>query len=454
MMHERSELEYLAKGFLLLAGQYGSMACSIFFTFWLARLLDPSDFGRFSVGVFSLDIFNAFTDCGWEQGILTAEHETLNRAYSTHFMLRFFLGGIPFLCGIIFLLLDTTLFSSTVHYIALALSIAFWAEKISLTYKTILERSYALQHLVFYETFALLGSFCCALVSVYVGWGAFSLVVQRVTERILVLAGYVVASPWKIGFYFDLLMLRHWIDSFGIATWLGGILSLFLYDFMSACVGVSSGTHEGGLYARSFKMATLPLMLTSVFNRLSTPLYASSGGSRVALKKIFLKSQFIKALLLVPIQAFFLFLAPWWIPFILGDKWSGAVVLYQVLSFYGLVRGFYDDVPALFMYGLRWPWVPLQQHLVQGASMALMFTLLSYWFSGAMLAAGVMLGAISCTVIFIWIRVFFSLQITARDCIECVQEVFDATLRMGTELIARIIALRNADAKKKNSAYW
>ena len=453
-MEHRSESEYLVKGVSLLAGQYGSMACSVVFTFWLARLLDPSDFGRLAVGVFSLDIFNAVTDWGWEQGILTAEHETLSHAYATHFLLRFVLGAIPFLCGIAFVFFDASLFSSTVHRIALALAFSFWVEKVSLTYKTILERSYRLSHLAFFETFALLSSFACAIISVYTGWGMFALVVQRVAERIFVLLGYIFASPWRIGFDVDFSLVKRWVSLFGYATWAGGLLSIFLYDFMGAFVGVNSGTHEGGLYARSFKMATLPLMITTVFNRLSTPLYASSRCDKVLIKNIFLKSQFIKALLLVPIQIFFMLTAPFWIPLMLGDQWASAVFLYQILGLYGMIRGFYDDVTAVFVYGLRWPWVPLQQHIVQAASMALMLGILRPLLAGSVLAAGVMCGAIALTVLAIWVRVIVSLQITLHDGIECVHDVASSGMRMGSALIQRALSLRNDDGEKKNSAGW
>lgn len=455
MIADCSESEYLTKGLSLLVGQYGSMACSVLFTFWLARLLDPADFGRLAVGVFSLDIFNAFTDWGWEQGILTAEHETLSRAYSTHFVVRCILGGLPFFVGLGLIFFDVTLFSSTVHRIALALAVGFWAEKISLTYKTILERSYALKRLAFLETCALLGSFCCAIVAVQAGWGMFALVVQRLMERILLLIGYVCMSPWKCGLEFDVSIFKRWIRVFGYQTLIGGLLSLFLYDFMGAFVGVKSGTHEGGLYARSFKMATLPLMITTVFNRLAIPLYAASKGNLQTIKTIFLKAQFVKALLLIPIQLLFVLTASLWIPWVLGDQWGDAIVLYQVLGVYGILRGFYDDVPSLFMYGVRWPWVQLQQHVVQACCMALMVALFTPWLSGALLAASIMCGAMFLTVIALWLRVILLLQITPSDGIECVREIACAGMRIGRDLMQRITAPRKSDdGEKKDSTHW
>ena len=268
MMEHRSETDYLAKGLSLLAGHYGSMACSVFFTFWLARLLDPSDFGRLAVGVFSLDIFNALTDWGWEQGILHAKQDALEQAYSTHLILRTVLGCIPLLFGFFLMIVRPFLFSSSVHHIALVLAGAFWVEKISLTYKTVLERSYKLHHLAVLETISLVASFCFAVVAVYSGLGVFALVLQRFLEKTFVLFGYIWVSPWRCGVAFDVAIFKTWVKSFGFATLAGGLLSLFLYDFMGAFVGVQSGTYEGGLYARSFKMATLPLMITTVFNRL------------------------------------------------------------------------------------------------------------------------------------------------------------------------------------------
>jgi len=414
-MEQRVEFEYLLKAVSLLASHYGSMFCSILFTFWLARLLDPADFGRLAIGVFSLDIFNALTDWGWDQAILHENNAELSVVYSTHFFIRFILGSIPLLVVVGMFFLNTALFSSSIHWIAFFLAIAFWVEKISLTYKTILEKEYKLHHLAWLEIGALITSFVCAIISVYLGFGPFALVVQRVFEKIILLLGYVLVSSWKYGTAVDVNLIKKWIHSFGIATLCGGLVGLFLYDFMATFIGLTKGTTQGGLYARSFKMATLPLIFTAVCGRLTTPLYAKHVGNLAEIKKTFLTAQFLKLCIILPVQLMLVFGAFWWIPILLGKQWEGAVFLYQLLSLYGFFRSFYDDVPAVFMYGLRQPWILFQQHLVQGFTLFFSTIILRFFVEGAILGALVMGIGMIIGVVVLWMRVFSALQVTLAD---------------------------------------
>ena len=454
MTNRPHESELLSKGALLLLSQYGSMVVSIFFTFWLARLLGPSEFGRFAIGVFSFDIFNALTDGGWEQGVFFASHDNPDTAYATHLFVRVILGCIPLFVLLGALCVAPSLVVGGSKCIAVLLALAFWCEKASLTYKTILERTFALRRLAFFEMAALVASFVCALLSVYLGYGFLALPLQRLFEKIFVLLGYIFASPWKFSWHIDFGLIRSWIHSFGFVTWTGGLLSLFLYDFIGAFVGVSAGAHSGGLYARSFKMATLPLMVTTAFGRITTPLYAHSAGSKADIKKTFLTAQLAKVLLIIPAQVVLTLCAPWWIVRVLGEQWRAAVVLYQVLTVYGAVRAFYDDVPAVFVYGLRYPWIMIQQHLVQAFCMISTWFFLKNYCDGAFLGAVVMCGGILGVASWMWRQVFLALHVEWQDVVSAMRDIL---VRIGTIIAAcyaMLVTPENADGSKKNSFDW
>ena len=454
MIKQPSESELVSKGLALLAGQYGSMVISIFFTFWLARLLGPSDFGRFALGVFSLDIFNALTDWGWEQGVFVADHGSQDRAYATLFVVRGVLGSLPFVFLCCLLAYKPSLVSVSSHHIMLMLAFAFWCEKISLTYKAILERAYALKRLAVLETAALVVSFSFAVIAVYLGYGVFALVLQRLLEKVFTLIGYAAVSPWRLGLDFDIHLLRHWITSFGFATWTGGLLGLFLYDFIGALVGLGSGVHSGGLYARSFKMATLPLMVTAVFNRITTSLYAHAGGDLEMIKQIFLKAQIVKAVLLIPVQGFLIVPAPWWIPLVLGEQWLGAVALYQLLACYGFVRAFYDDVPAVFVYGLRYPWIFIQQHLTQVCAMLAGWILAKNFFADAVLGSLVMFIGMLCATTVLWVRVFVRLSINLKVVVAALRDILVAAVTLCARCWEFLLVAKKHDLQKKNSSDW
>lgn|GEM_PF-2142754 len=453
-MDRPHESELLSKGVWLLLSQYGSMVVSIFFTFWLARLLGPSEFGRFAIGVFSFDIYNAVTDWGWEQGVFLSSKDCQDAAYATNLFVRVLQGCVPLLGILGASILAPGLLSGGPKLIAVILASAFWCEKVSSTYKTILERTFALRRLAFFEMAALVGSFICAILAVCLGLGFLALPVQRLLEKLFLLLGYLVSSPWKFSLHVDFSLFKTWVTSFGFATLSGGLISLFLYDFVGAVVGVSSGVHDGGLYARSFKMATFPLMVTAVFNRITTPLYAHSSGDRPLIKETFLRAQLAKACLIVPAQLLLTVCAPWWIVRVLGEQWRAAVVLYQVLAVYGLVRAFYDDISAVFLYGLRYPWIHVQQHIVQACCMLVSWLLLKPYYQGSLLGALVMSGGMCGVAVWIWRRVCISLDVGVSDLLSAMRDIL---VRIGSIIaacFAVVTTARDSDGSKKNSFNW
>lgn len=454
MTNRPSESELLSKGFWLLLSQYGSMAVSILFTFWLARLLGPAEFGRFAIGVFSFDIFNALTDWGWEQGVFLAPESEKNSAYATHFFVRGVQGVLPLLGILGVILVAPGFIPYELRLVGCVLALSFCLEKVSLTYKTILERSFALKRVAFFEFLGLLGSFLCALGAVKLGCGFIALPLQRLFEKAFILFGYVVASPWRFSSSMDFGLLRRWISSFGFATWSAGLVSLALYDFVGAFVGLSSGVVNGGLYARSFKMATLPLMVTTAFNRITTSLYAHASGDLETVKGIFLRAQFSKMLLIFPAQVFLAVTAPWWIVRVLGEQWAGAVVLYQLLTIYGGVRSFYDDVSAVFLYGMQYPWIHIQQHVVQVCCMIASWMFLKNYYAGAILGALVMSGGMVGVALWIWRRVFVDLAVSVHDVMSAVRDILLRIATIVGAVCAFFVVSKSLDETKKNSFNW
>jgi O-antigen/teichoic acid export membrane protein len=287
------------------------------------------------------------------------------------------------------------------------------------------------------EIASLILSFVLAILSVHNGFGVFALVVQRLSEKIFLCAGYVYLSPWKFSWEFDFLLVKKWVHSFGFATLCSGLLSIFLYDFMGAFIGIASGARQGGLYARSFKMATLPLIFTTVCNRLTTPLYAKYVGDIQNLKKTFLLAQFVKLCVVIPVQCVLAFSAPVWMFWVLGEQWQGAVILYQILCLYGGLRAFYDDVPVLFLYGLRKPWIMFQQHVVQGMALFCASVVLSKFFTGALCGAVVVSVGMAVGVLVLWVRTLKVLGISAADCIQTVQAMSRYVRVLGHRLVGK-----------------
>ena len=404
----------------LFTSHYGGMLLSICFSFTLARFFGPAAFGRVEVGLIIFDIANWLTEWGWDHGLMTAPQANFFRTASTHLWLRIMSAG--FLCTLLGMLelpivrkfLAISHFTHEHRLILIVLAVGYVAEKISLTYKTVLERTYQLSRLSWWELAAVFISYVCAFIGIWLGLGALSIAVQRASERIVLLIGYFTSSPWKGGMSFEWPVIRTMFKKFGWATWLSSFVSLVLYERVASFVGYFAGAYQAGIYARALRMGTFPLMITAIMGRMTAPLYSLNAGNRQSLRNLFIKSHVIKFLLVVPVQIFLFIAAPYWIPFLLGPQWKPLVSVYRICSIYGLVRSFYDDVPALLLYGYADRWVMLRQHLVQASVVVVLLYHASILY-GAIGSSFVMTGSMIVATGVLWATVRYHLQFTRKD---------------------------------------
>lgn len=410
--------------FLVLAfGQYGSMFCNIFFSLWLTRLLCPTDFGILAVSLFYFNFFNWVSEWGWEQGLMAHKEIPLHIAASTHLFVRFCTGILPL---IIFSLGYPFLKTKVVfgyYNIVLLLAVSYGIEKIGITYKTILERENKLKKLAILEFLALILSYIVAVAAALAGWGVVSLVVQRLFEKTFVLIGYVIASPWKFGLDIRFAVVKVFFKTFGIATWVGSVFGLALYDFMPFLLGNIQGTHAAGIYAKAFSLGTFPLMLTAIFVRMTIPLYARYQYSVDDLQRVFLKAQIFKFLILFPTQLFLCLTAGYWIPYAFGVAWFSMIPIYRVMTIYGFLRAFFDDVPSLFIYGFKNPWILTKNQVIQAVIIIIVGPFLVY-------KIGILGGAITSVismgigVIVIWKTTWKTLKCSFLLCFTIIKNLF------------------------------
>lgn len=406
---------HIIKNFIaLVISQYGGMVCVMFFSLWLTRLLSPNDFGIIAISLFYLTVFNWVTEWGWDQAFMAHKEIDLHKAASSHLALRFCLGSIPFF---VFLLFKNVM-SYELCKIVILLALIYWIERIGCTYKIILERAYHLQKIASLEFMATCLSYGFAVLAALKGFGVYSLVVQRFIEKGIITGGYIILSPWKIGFDVDRVVIKTFFKSMGFATWLGGIFGLAIYDFMPFLIGTIANVQQAGLYSKAFSLATFPLMLTGVFSRITTPLYTHYQESDADIKKVFVRAQTIKFFIITPFQLFLCISAPWWVVHVLGAHWAAMVGIYQVMCFYGFFRSFFDDVPNVLIYGFKNMWALTQSLIIQSMVILIVGPLCVLWF-GALGGAC----AISCMmivgVILFWRKVFSVIDCSWYDFYVC-----------------------------------
>lgn len=408
-------LTQVFKQFVFLStGQYLGLFMSITGGIILTRFLEPTDFGILAAFLFYLSSFNWITEFGWDQGFMVHKEIPQHQAASTHCMIRTITGLMPL---ITFLCLKKSGFQFSFEKyftVLIVLAISYFFEKISVTPKIILERNYQLGSCALLETSATFISYATAIFSAAKGWGAMSLAIQRLVERVLLCAGYFYLSPWNYSINGSFAIVKTYLFSFGLATYAGSLVSLIIYDFMGWFVAWYVTPYDAGLYAKAFNLATFPLILTAVCSRLTIPLYTKFQYDVEKIKRVFVKIQLIKMILLIPLQIGLILTSCWWIPQLLGTQWLPLIPIYNVMGIYGLSRAFFDDVPNVLTYGFRNPWVLTQSQALQAAAIILLGFLIIPRYN-ALGSAMTMAIAMNIAMLYLWHRVFKQLSCSSAS---------------------------------------
>lgn len=417
----------------LFMSQYGSMVINIVFSLFLTRLLIPADFGLVAIILFYFNFSNWIAEWGWEQGFLAHKELPLDTAASSHLFVRGLSGLLP-LIGCAVVLCVNPPASPTLATLMLLCAVAYFIEKVGFVYRTVLERVYNLKAMAVYEFWASVVSYLCAVAAAYAGWGVLSLGVQRIVEKSLMLCGYWRHSPWKWGVAVDVRLIITLCRSFGLASWVGSIFALVIYDFMPFFVGYCVSQHQAGLYAKAFTTATFPLMLTAVCLRLVAPLYAHYQFNTQQLRSIFIKVQAFKLVVLVPGQLFMMVTSSYWIPQLFGPAWVEMVPVYKIMAVYGLVRAFFDDVPAVLALGFKQPWELTKNQAVQAVCIVICAPVLVHYYA-ALGGAIAMTTAMLCAAVSMWVIALRTLHCSRAT----VQHEVSNLYLQGKSLLATII---------------
>ncbi|MBL4588318.1 oligosaccharide flippase family protein [Candidatus Babeliales bacterium] len=395
----------------LFTSQYSGLFVSIAGGIALTRLLDPSAFGIIAAFLFYLTSFNWISEFGWDQGFMVHTEIDLDTAAATHCMIRTVTGLIPVFTFICLKLLGIKFSFQEYFSVLFVLAISYFFEKISLTPKTILERNYQLSSCALLETAATVLSYGVALTCAYKGWGAMSLAMQRLTEKVILCVGYFYVSSWRYSIRGSLWVVKRFLITFGLATYLGSLVSLIIYDFMGWFVAWYVNIHDAGLYAKAFNLATFPLIFTAICSRSTIPLYTKYQNDVPAIRNIFIKMQLFKIFLLIPLQIGLVLTSWWWIPKGLGSQWLLLVPVYNVMAVYGLFRSFFDDVPNVLTYGFRNPWLLTQSQAIQ-ASVIVVFGFMLIPRYQALGSAITMSVSMAIATIYLWYHVLKKLSCT------------------------------------------
>lgn len=304
----------------------------------LARLLDPKSFGLIALAW----VFTGLVDVVAEQGLVDAliQRKEIARVHlNTAFWMVVTLGVVLMLVLMALSLpLAAVLHEDALAPVLVGLAVVIPIGSLSHVQRALLNRELAFRSLALRTLVGIAVGSVIGIGAALLGFGVWSLVVQRVSTQ---LAGTIVlwrVTPWRPAFEFGYGEAR---QLFGFGKHVVGfrLMNFANSNVDNFLVGAVLGPVALGLYTVGYRILRLVIQLTSnLIDGVAFPLYSRLQDDPDRFRRAYYKSSTFAALLAFPGFTTILVLAPQLVSVLFGPQWSGSVPVMQVLALVGMVR--------------------------------------------------------------------------------------------------------------------
>ena len=179
------------------------------------------------------------------------------------------------------------------------------------------------------------------------GMGYWSLVVGSLARRVAEVVSYMAGSGWR-PWLAPLSYRVQGLVRFGLNVSLGSLL-WYLYSNVDYVFVGKYAWAELGFYALAFQLVSLPAeKLTANLNKIAMPTFSRLQTDAARVRDWFIRLQVLLGFIGMPVMVGMALVADDGLVVVLGEKWSRAVVPFQLLSLSGLFRIYSGMYPMLF----------------------------------------------------------------------------------------------------------
>lgn len=303
----------------------------------LARILSPSDFGILGILTIFINLSKKVTDGGLAASLIRSK-EIDDKDFSTVFY--FNLGCSIFLYVLLFLFspiiasfFEVPLVEDLLKVHGLSLIIS--AFTITQSVRLNKDLKFKTQFKILLPSLLLSGGI--GIISAYLGYGVWSLVIKEISFAFFASIQLWLYSKWKPLWLFDKNVFKKHF-SFGYKLVLTDLVSQFFKDSYKAIISKSFSPAQLGYFTRAKSMEELPNSIVfNTINRVLFPLLSTVQNDPVRLKTVY--SQIIKTVtfLVTPFLMLLHLIAEPLFIFLLTEKWLPAVPFFRILLIAGMI---------------------------------------------------------------------------------------------------------------------
>lgn len=319
----------------------------------LGRLLGPAVYGIIALVQIVIQFAQMYMDMGLTDAIIQKE-KIGKTELSSLYWFSIFTGILIFLILFFASPFLASLFGHPeLQGMIRVVSISFVIIPFGLQFQTLASKNLEFSQITKNEIIAsFIGVSLTIFLAAFMAAGAWSLVFGHIASSL------VRTVPWVVSGFRNPetrpALVFSWQKITGLVTF--GLYRLgtttanyFNTKIDQIIIGIMMGPQVLGIYSMAMNLIMQPIQkLNPMITRVSFPVFSKIQNDRDRLQKAYLLIIQLIMTLNAPFFSGLIVLAPYLVPILLGEEWSEAVVIVQILCFYALFRALGNPSGSLF----------------------------------------------------------------------------------------------------------
>jgi O-antigen/teichoic acid export membrane protein len=334
------------------AATFGNRVIGMFAVIFLARILDPNDFGMVALAMVLFSTTRLFSGMGMSAAVIHSKLDVKVIAFQA-FTLTLITSSVLFI--IVYnspYFFADLLGDEEIVSILRWLSLLIFTNGLSLIPLALLRKSLNFRMVSISLVVSELIYYAAALLLAKNDFGVWSLVYANLlssSSRVLIIWFSHPRFEWLIPKRWDWGVMRELVR-YGIQSTGSGFMSYFNSNWDDWLVGRFIGSTFLGFYSKAYNLTnqTIVGFNRSVISGVLFPSYATVQNDKKLITRFYLKSLGVVSLIMTPLSMGLFVIAEEFVPVFLGDKWLPMVPVLQIFAFMALVRPLAGSTSPLF----------------------------------------------------------------------------------------------------------
>lgn len=318
--------------FFTAIAKYSNIFISLIVTAILSRILSPEEFGIVAIATVIIAFFTMFTEIGIAPSII--QNKTLTEDdLSSIFSFTIWSGLILSILFIASASFVASYYSSPIlEPICYLLSITLFFSSCQIVPNGLIYRDKDFKFIAIRSFSVQLISGIIAVVSIFLGFGIYALLVNPILSSILLFIISYIKKPIRFRLWFKLDALKK-IFSFSSYQFLFNIINYFSRNLDKLIIGKYLNTNSLGYYEKSYRLMMLPLQtITHVVSPVMHPIFSDYQNDYQKLSDSYLKVVKLLAYIGFPLSVLLFFTSKELVLLVFGMQWEKSVLSFQILS--------------------------------------------------------------------------------------------------------------------------